>query len=260
MGVTIDSAYTRFLWYIGNDSALHSVANQNFTWGIRNNTFTNASWPDADTPNADLAVAYSSASSMVRLYYMVKGQLSEVRFQNNTWHPYTALPPPPPRPSQNSTASTDTDLPSSGLSTGAKAGIGVGVSLGAIALGAIIAVIVLARRRTAAQRQQQNPPSGGADEGSTTLSPTTPAMSYGSPATAQYSDGAGVGVYAVTAEQKAAEFADQQHPQQLDSTPRSELFVPPVYELPNQPYTHELEVAQPPLAGQMGQGPPVQKQ
>ncbi len=257
--MSIDSAYTRFLWYIGNDSALHSVANQNFTWSVRNSTTPDVAWPNADAPNADLAVAYTFSSSMVRLYYMISGQLSELRYQNGSWHAASALLPPPPRPSQTSTDSpaTDTPGPSSGLSTGAKAGIGVGVSLGAIALGAIIAVIVLARRRSA---QQTSPPSSdtppsGADEGSATLSPDTPAMSYGSPATAQYEGGGFV-------EQKVeGEYLPQQ-PQQLDSTPRSEMFVPQMYELPVQPYTHELEVAQPPLVQVPGQGQPqtMQKQ
>jgi hypothetical protein len=246
LGMSIDSAYTRSIWYIGNDSNLYQVANQNFTWSQRANQST-AFWPQADEPNADLAVAYDFKTSMVRLYYMVKGQLSEVKYENGNWMAWSTVAPPPPQPTISSTPSATPDSSAdSGLSTGAKAGIGVGVSLGAIAIGAIIAVFVLARRRK--QTGFENPPYP--DEGSTTLGPDTPAPSYGSPAPATES-AAKYDQYGW--EQKNAP-ADQQfgHPdqqqqqvQQLDSTTRAELYAAPLYELPNHNDSHEL-MAEPP--------------
>jgi hypothetical protein len=244
IGLSIDSAFTRFLWYIGNDSSLYQAANQNFTWSLRANQSTEF-WPQADTPNADLAVTYDFDSSMVRLYYMVKGQLSEIKYENKAWQAWSALEPPPPLPTQNNTipAATNTaDASDSGLSTGAKAGIGVGVSLGAIALGAIIAVLVLARKRKQ-QQQALEQQAAEADEGSTTLSPDTPVPSYGSPALAR----AGAAQYEWDQKETPVESPGAEHGvQQLDSTTRAEMYAPqPIYELPQHSYSHEL-VAEPP--------------
>ncbi|EAQ89649.1 hypothetical protein CHGG_06268 [Chaetomium globosum CBS 148.51] len=186
IGVSIDNAYTRSLWYIGNDRNLYTVANQNYTWNKRASQ-SNAYWPQADEPNAELAVAYEFKSSMVRLYYTVNGQISEITYEDKTWKAWSALEaPPPPQATQSTTPSaTNTAVASdTGLSTGAKAGIGVGVSLGVIALGAIIAVVVLARKRKQ-QALLQHPED--ADEGSTTIGGDTPAPSYGSPALARAS-------------------------------------------------------------------------
>ncbi|KAJ4298723.1 hypothetical protein N0V88_003755 [Collariella sp. IMI 366227] len=239
LGISIDSAYTRSIWYIGNDRNLYYAANQNFTWGLRASE-SSALWPQADKPNADLAVAYSFKDSMVRLYYIVNDKLGEVKYEKKTWHAWSALE----TPSSATASSTPTPTASpestdSGLSTGAKAGIGVGVSLGAIAVGAIIAVLVLARRKK--RRGFEQPPF--AEEGSTTLGGGTPAPSYGTPApvgaTAPY------GWDQKNNVPKA--YPEQQQVHQLDSaTAPTELYAPqPMYELPSQNYSHEL-VAEPP--------------
>jgi len=261
IGITIDSAFTRSLWYIGNDSSLYQVANQNYTWSKRANQ-SNAFWPQADEPNADLAVAYDQKTSKVWLYYMVKGKLSEIKFVDNTWQAWSALgtPPPPQTTSSTQPLPTSSDVASdTGLSTGAKAGIGVGVSLGAIAAGAIIAIVVLARRKK--QHAFEHPPD--ADEGSTTLGPDTPAPSYGSPAPAHVS-----GVQYDGWDQK--DIPTQGYPSppgqqvqqldgttrvemdtsvraEIDSTTRTEMYAPPqpIYELPQHSYSHEL-LAEPP--------------
>ncbi|KAK4155316.1 hypothetical protein C8A00DRAFT_13620 [Chaetomidium leptoderma] len=242
IGVSIDSAFTRSLWYIGNDSSLYQVANQNYTWSQRANQ-SSAFWPQADKANAELAVAYDFKSSMVRIYYMVKGQLSEVKYENNIWKAWSTVAASTPSPTQEAAPPpTDTDVASdTGLSTGAKAGIGVGVSLGAIALGAIIAVIVLARRKKQQGGLKQPP---FPEEGSTTVGPDTPAPSYGSPALAR-ADAAQHEAYAWDQKSGSPHEEHQvqqvQQVQQLDGTTRSELYAPePAYELPNQPYTHEL--------------------
>ncbi|KAK4042475.1 hypothetical protein C8A01DRAFT_33414 [Parachaetomium inaequale] len=242
IGLSLDSAFTRFLWYIGNDSSLYLAGNQNYTWSLRANQSTDF-WPQADQPNADLAVAYDFNSSMVRLYYTVKGQLSEIKYENKTWQAWSTLEAPPPLPTQNNTIPVPTNTAAasdSGLSTGAKAGIGVGVSLGAIALGAIIAVFVLARKRK--QRQAfEHPPEQ--DEGSTTLGADTPVPSYGgSPALAR----ASAAQYEWDQKETPVESPGPEHGvQQLDSTARAEMYAPqPIYELPQHSYSHEL-VAEP---------------
>lgn len=239
------------MWYIGNDSTLYSVANQNFTWGLRANQ-SDAFWPKADDPNAELAVAYDQKSSMVRMYYMVKGQLSQISYQNSVWKAWATVAAPPPQATSSSTPSAtnsaEADAASSGLSTGAKAGIGVGVSLGAIALGAIIAVVVLARRKK--NKGFEQPPF--ADEGSTTLGPGTPATSFGSPAAA-HAAGVSYDQYGWEKKGDAAATATtaphpaQQQVHQLDSaTAPTELYAPqPMYELPDQTYSHELVAEEP---------------
>ena len=249
MGVTIDANFTRFLWYIGNDSSLHQVGNTNFTWTARANQ-SDTFWPQADTPNADLAAAYIFSSSVVRLFYMVKGQLAEVAFQNNTWQAWSPVAEAPAVPTQsNATSTTSTDVPSAdsgGLSTGAKAGIGVGVSLGAIAVSAIIAIVILAKKRK--QQGFEAPPSGSVgEEGSTTLGPDTPAPAYGSPTFAPVSALPFEADDHKSTASPAQPYADEPKPvHQLDSTTRSEMYVPqPLYELPTQTYSHEL-VAEPP--------------
>ncbi|GAB1311653.1 Fucose-specific lectin [Madurella fahalii] len=224
IGISIDSQNTRFLWYIGNDNSLYSVANQNSFWSPRANQ-SNAFWPQADRPNADLAVAYKMRSNNVRIYYMVGGHLSEIKYEDNLWKGWSTVAPVPvvdaTQPSRPTDSATD-----AGLSTGAKAGIGVGVSLSAIALGTIIAVLVLMRRRK--QRHQQLPQT----EAESVVGSGTSAPSYGSPTDTW---------------DKNASPAPKYQVHQLDSATRpSELGVPqPVYELPNQMYTHEL-VAEPP--------------
>jgi hypothetical protein len=245
MGITVDSAYTRFLWYIGNDSSLYSVANQNFYWSQRPSQ-SNAFWPVADKPNAELAVAYEFSSNMVRLYYMVKGQLSEIKYDDDSWKAWSTVAAPVPQVTQSATSTpTNSAEPAdTGLSTGAKAGIGVGVSLGAIALGAIIAVIVLMRKKRNSSQQSQY-----TEDASTTLGPFTPAPSYGSPAVARVSAAQyeNLGWEHKEAPPSTTYPSPQPEVHQLDSIEQpTELYTPrPMYELANQTYSHEL-VAEPP--------------
>ncbi|KAK3372016.1 hypothetical protein B0H63DRAFT_401501 [Podospora didyma] len=154
LGISIDQYSTRFIYYIGNDSNLHTVYNKNWFWSQQlnlNETF----FPPADSPNAELAIA-ADQKGMVRLYYFVKGQLAEVRSDNGTWKPWAYLQPMPkaivtsPIPPAQNTSAPDappTPEPSAGLSAGAKAGIGAGVTLGVIAIGVLGAAVCLLRRK-----------------------------------------------------------------------------------------------------------------
>lgn len=179
---------------------------------------------------------------------MVNGQLSEIRYEDNLWKAWSTVAPPPPAavtqpPGPTNSTAPDT-APETGLSAGAKAGIGVGVSLGAIALGAIIAAaIIIRRRKQRSQPPQQRPypdyelPADG---------PGTPAPPYATP-TSQ-------GQYANLTWDKTAYVAPEYPVHQLDATAKpTELYgaPQPVYELPNQTYSHEL-MAEPPqrLTGQ----------
>lgn len=247
MGITIDSAYTRSLWYIGNDSSLYSVFNRNYYWN-KLSSQSAAFWPTADKPNAELAVAYEFKSGMVRIYYMVKGQLSEVKFSDNSWKAWSTVAAPLPQVTQSATptpTSSDSAEPAdTGLSTGAKAGIGVGVSLGAIAICAIIAVIVLMRKKRGTFQQSEH-----ADDGSTTLGPNTPAPSYGTPALARASaaqyENLGWEQKVVPASTTYPSPQQEVHQLHSHSQPR-ELHVPqPMYELASQTHLHELVAEQP---------------
>lgn len=240
------------------------MANQNYTWNTRANQ-SNAYWPQADEPNAELAVAYNFASSMVRIYYTVNERITEIKYEDKTWKAWSALEAPPPQATQSTTPSATNSAVASdtGLSTGAKAGIGVGVSLGAIALGAIIAVVVLARKRK--QQALLNPPD--VDEGSTTIGGDTPAPSYGSPALARASAAQYEQYGWDQKEEPTHPYPSpdvQQVPQlggtaraemdnttrvemdntmtaEMEAANRAEMYAPhPIYELPQQSYSHEL--------------------
>lgn len=224
LDISIDSRNTRFLWYIGDDNRLYSIADQNGSWNPQANE-SDAFWPLADRPNADLAVAYRMRSNNVRIYYMVDGRLSEIKYEDNLWKAWSAVAP---KPSTDATQpSTPVDSASdTGLSTGARVGIGVGVSLGAVALGAIIAVIVLMRRRK--QRLQQLPHT----EAESAVGSGTSPPSYGSPTDTWDKNVSPAPGYQV---------------HQLDgATAPAELgIVQPMYELPSQTYAHELVAEHP---------------
>ncbi|KAK3935680.1 hypothetical protein QBC46DRAFT_45021 [Diplogelasinospora grovesii] len=258
LGISIDQANTRFLWYIGNDSSLYSVANKNYVWSPQANQ-SNAFWPLADTPNAPLAVASDLKSSMVRIYYMVKGQIAEVKFENNVWQAWATVPAAnntdtSPIPSStpdaggsSSTPSADSSSSNTGLSTGAKAGVGVGVSLGVIALGLLGAGIFLFRRR-----QHRNGGDEYGTEGSVTLAGGAPTPSpsvppYGTSPPPPHPASAGHDNYMWEKGNKgmpplAAAGPNDGQIHQLDSANNpTELYVPrPVYEMPGQTISHEL--------------------
>ncbi|KAK5663174.1 hypothetical protein OQA88_6591 [Cercophora sp. LCS_1] len=239
LGVSIDSSYTRSVWYIGNDSALYSVRNKDGAWGLSPNQST-AFWPTADGPNAEFGIASDFRSSMVRLYYFVKGQLAEVKYESGAWKAWSAVATPTPvstdTPGSSGPDSSETEAASTGLSTGAKAGVGVGVALGIIALGALGAAFFLIRKRnkSAAGGTQQPPPAS--------LDHPSPVPPYGSPG--QSPDSANYDHYMW--EKKHAGVAPYPQavyaPVQLDAPSRPmELAAPqPMYELPDQTYSHEL--------------------
>ncbi|KAL2269057.1 hypothetical protein VTJ83DRAFT_3903 [Remersonia thermophila] len=241
LGASINADYTRHIWYIGHDSNLHLVTNMNWTWGIRENQ-TEEFWPKADKPNADLAVTHLIDSSVVRIYYFVKGKLAEVRYQDDEWKPYSVVEAPDPIATTAPTP--DGAGEDSGLSTGAKVGIGIGVSLGAISIGAIIAVLVLLHRKKkekALAEQEHQPPSDPYPaDGSTTLEAGTPYQAYGASAQGW------------TPDDKPSQLPTEPLSHQLDSNPRSELDCTPkpIYELPGNERLHELVADGPKQQGQ----------
>ncbi|KAK4659919.1 R8 protein [Podospora pseudocomata] len=281
MGISIDRNYTRFIWYIGTDKKIHQIGNTNYFWSIRENQ-TESFWPEADEPNASVGVAFDFSSNLVHLYYMAKGKLVQVKYENESWKAWSNVPEPPaeqtttdPTPSGPTTTespvSEQSDVPNEGLSTGAQAGIGVGVSLGVIAVGVLIAVIVLLKRKK--HEGFEHPPQQHTDDGST-IAPTTPAPSYGVPhpqnpsmvhynniapqyhnyQMAQYDGYAWDQKYAPITSNSPPASQPYSSPQstyaampiqQLDSETRpTELYAQPLYELPNQTNSHEL-VAEP---------------
>ncbi|KAL7917431.1 hypothetical protein ACQKWADRAFT_37693 [Trichoderma austrokoningii] len=159
MGVSIDSTFTRSVFYIGTDRLLHETANINFQWKLYPNQ-TSEAWPEADTANGDMAVTYNMQTSEAWIYYVSGGELVQAyRGTNGDWSNAAVI-------SVNSvddeTASDATGKKSTGLSTGAKAGVGIGVSLGVIAVAGIAIFFFLRRRRqqaaaTAAANDKEQP-------------------------------------------------------------------------------------------------------
>lgn len=235
LGISIDSSYVRNIYYIGTDSALYSARSKDGAWGLNPNQST-AFWPTADEPNAEFGIASEFRSSTVRLYYFVKGQLAEVKFESGSWKAWSAVATPTPIPTNTPSPSGEDDADntavSTGLSTGAKAGVGVGVALGIIALGALGAAFFLLRKRNkAAVAAAQPPPSAALDQPS-------PVPTYGSPGPRP--DSAGYKYWEEKNYPQQPVYAPA--PVQLDTQERPmELAAPqPVYELPDQTYSHEL--------------------
>ncbi|KAL7784315.1 hypothetical protein V8C37DRAFT_406365 [Trichoderma ceciliae] len=162
MGVAIDSAYTRTVFYIGNDKRLYEAANINYQWSLLPNQST-SSWPEADDANAELAVTYNFDSNEAWVYYVSNSSLVQAyRGTDGNWNRHTILPTSASTPggddvgggsgNNNNDGSgsgddNETQTPSAGLSTGAKAGIGIGVSVGAIGVGLLGLLFFLRRRR-----------------------------------------------------------------------------------------------------------------
>ncbi|KAK4162004.1 hypothetical protein QBC43DRAFT_242418 [Cladorrhinum sp. PSN259] len=258
MGVSIDNEFTRSIWYIGNDNNLYQVVNKNYFWSQRNQS--EVFWPRADKPKADISVVTEFQSSMVRIYYMVNGSLAEVKYEDDTWKAWApvALPPPQPAvvdtPAPKNSTDPNPENTAEGLSAGAKAGIGVGVSLGVIAIAALIALFFLVRKRKEHSNREPQVP-GQYTDNSTTIAPDTPAPSYGSPDHHLQQKPYGADNYAWEQKNMVPGAVPQYAPSdygvhQLDAQTRpTEMYVPqPMYELPNQVYSHEL-VADPPRTG-----------
>ncbi|KAL7948164.1 hypothetical protein V8C42DRAFT_316851 [Trichoderma barbatum] len=169
MGVAIDSAYTRTIFYIGDDKKLYEAANINFQWTMMPNQSTQ-SWPLADEANAELAVTYSFDSNEAWVYYVSNSSLIQAyRDTTGKWKNYTVLPASSGVSggddgggSGSGDDDADTKKPSTGLSGGAKAGIGIGVSAGAIGVGLLGLLFFLRRRRqrlaaSAAEADKEQP-------------------------------------------------------------------------------------------------------
>ncbi|KAK3395547.1 hypothetical protein B0T20DRAFT_37696 [Sordaria brevicollis] len=273
LGISLDTAWTRYVYYIGSDKSLYRLTSQNYIWRLWENQSTTY-WPQADDANGELAVTSTKIQdtgvAKTRIYYMVGGKLAEVALDGNEndwkqwrtvpeWDPDSSNQPPsgaptstassPPSPTStsgttnpDSTAAASSSGDSGGLSSGAKVGVGVGVGLGVVALGAIIAAIFLFRRNNNNKKNAATEEDGttivGSNNPSTTTSPLPP---YGSLAT-----GYGAGADA-DAEQKMGytnvvqQLETHERPTELDA-PRA------VYELPSQSYSHELMADGPPLA------------
>lgn len=262
LGVAIDHAFTRSVYYIGTDRALYQASNVNFVWRLMANQ-SRAQWPLADVPNADFALASDYASSEVRVYYYVSDRITEVNFDGDgSWKTAAALAVKntTAKPTTSPTASPSSSAgASSGLSTGAKAGIGVGVSLGVIAIAGLLGVwLCLRRRMRHAHPQATMSPhapgalaaagAGGAG-GQYQDYASTP---YGSPpqqsvSPSQYTDytnsayGQPQMQQQWTGDNKQGYPAGYQYPYAVQTPPPQELEGPrPMYEMADQHYSHEL--------------------
>ncbi|KAK3954850.1 hypothetical protein QBC32DRAFT_335219 [Pseudoneurospora amorphoporcata] len=275
IGISLDTDWSRYVYYIGSDKSLYRLTSQNYVWRLWENQSTTY-WPQADEASAELAIVSAiikdTDTAKVRIYYVVGGKLAEVALDgnDNDWKQWRAVPEWDPnsakQPSTGSTTTTSPSNPSAtsgsgsgstttspdpgiatepassgGLSSGAKIGVGVGVGLGVVALGAIIAAIFLFRRN------KHKDSALAKEDGQTTVvgseaptATTSPLPSYGTLATG-YGAGAGAGGW----DQKmvpGGQGGGYTNVQQLDTTERPmELDAPRVvYELSDQSYSHEL--------------------
>lgn len=243
MGVTIDSSYTRTVFYIGTDKKLYEVANINFQWMLLNNQSAQV-WPLADDANAELAIAYNFASNEAWAYYVSNSSLIQVyRGTDGTWNNHTVLPTSAGTPGGDTAGggsgsgsgdNSDSKPPSAGLSGGAKAGIGIGVSVGAIAVGLLGLLFFLRRRRqraaaTAAEADKEQPINLG---------------QYQSPSEQPLymADGSLAPAYTPQTPYDAHEAMKKSTPVDMNmASPLVEMEQPPmIYELPPSNYSYEL--------------------
>ncbi|KAI0142062.1 hypothetical protein BJ166DRAFT_92889 [Pestalotiopsis sp. NC0098] len=182
LGLSMETAGERSLFYVGTDSALHQVLQTgNHEWRLgdsQNATY----WPAADSASAQLAVASDIQNSHLRVYYQSGGKIVELNGDNNAWTTAAAA-----LPNANSTASKSSGSgsgssssgstgasstgSSSGLSTGAKVGVGVGVSMSVVAIVGILGALFFLRRRQ--QRRSNESTLGGSTVvGGSSMAPT----------------------------------------------------------------------------------------
>ncbi|KAF5012588.1 hypothetical protein FDECE_1355 [Fusarium decemcellulare] len=149
IALAVDSSRDRSIFYIGSDSQLYQVTEEDSKWKLASNQ-TEKIWPTADNSSAGVAVAYQQSSGETWVYYWSNSSIIQAHRKNSQdWESFTTLHAKGTDSSDDtgvtggddSSSSDDTatdSSTSSGLSTGAKAGIGVGVSLGAIIAGGLI--------------------------------------------------------------------------------------------------------------------------
>ncbi|KAH8661936.1 hypothetical protein BX600DRAFT_306325 [Xylariales sp. PMI_506] len=186
LGLTIDAAHTRSIFYIGTDSKLYQVANFGYSWRLYASQAATY-WPIADTVKASLGVASDFDTSQLRVYYISGGEMMQLIGDNNVWQAAAALPNAnstrttsgtsgTASSSSTNTSAANTSSPAAdgGLSAGGKAGVGVGVAVGVVAIGGVIGALFFLRRR-----QQRMDAAGGLARGAGAGgSQTTPATGY----------------------------------------------------------------------------------
>ncbi|KAK0726932.1 hypothetical protein B0T26DRAFT_747320 [Lasiosphaeria miniovina] len=153
LGLAVDAALTRYIFYVGTDSMVHSVAA--FVTGSTESGWrpqpdqTADIWPKADEANGDFAIASDFGTSSIRLYYASGGVIHEANYLAGNWGSASKL-----NAFNTSAAQGGSGGSGSGLSTGAKAGVGVGVSLGVILLAGAAAGIWMLRKKRAADEEK----------------------------------------------------------------------------------------------------------
>jgi hypothetical protein len=231
------------VWYIGTDRNLYCAQNIHFVWGLSTTTST-LFWPQADEPNGALGVTSDFTTSQIRIYYYVKGVLTEIKFdKDGAWKQAEPVPTfnataevSTPSDTGNSTA-PPTQTPDPGLSPGAKAGIGVGVTLGALAVFGVLGALFFFRRRNNLRQQAAAETGPAVPEMAGTAAPVL-YDAHGNPVhDPRYASPSAYGGSPPPGyvwEQKDAHQLDgAEVPQELEG-PRA------FYELPDQAYSHEL--------------------
>lgn len=99
LGLAIDQDESKYIYYIGNDKALHYVTSQDGlnvgSWSVEDSMDAKY-WPLADDTDGEFAVASDPSSYDIRIYYMSGGSMMEVsRTGKDTWAEARSLPTKP---------------------------------------------------------------------------------------------------------------------------------------------------------------------
>ncbi|KAI1100160.1 hypothetical protein F4804DRAFT_336543 [Jackrogersella minutella] len=174
IGLTINTDSIRSIFYIGNDSLLHSITEANATWWKSTPQDENI-WPRADAPNAPFATVYDPFHDKVYIYYVSGGYVFQIyQSSKDQWDAAVQLP------KYNTTATAD-KVSNERLSIGSKAGIGVGVSVVGIAL-LLLGVCAITKRNKHKEDKKNTEAETETVQTTTTKSPPPQFISYEMPA------------------------------------------------------------------------------
>ncbi|KXJ96810.1 hypothetical protein Micbo1qcDRAFT_199576 [Microdochium bolleyi] len=78
------------VFYIGDDAHLHGIIGRPFFWA-KSAQQSPVFWPAADRPFARLAATWSNDTGDLWLYYMSRGEMTQVWLKDGDWQPYLPL-------------------------------------------------------------------------------------------------------------------------------------------------------------------------
>ncbi|KAH9909641.1 hypothetical protein F4778DRAFT_775556 [Xylariomycetidae sp. FL2044] len=221
IGLTVDSHGSRDIFYIGNDSYLHQITEVGENIWEMAETQGDKIWPRADTPNAPFASTYDF--NLNQLWIYCGGMMTQVSYQSDYgWLEASTLL------KRNETDSM-VSQPGSGLSTGVKAGIGIGVGVVGLGLIALGIRLVLLRKRIVKKKGEAESEAAARPNSYPSLAPTCSSGGF----EGQWIHGQWI---PTTVYEKVEGKVWGQYSYSANSVAAPQ----PVYEMPNQEYSHEI--------------------